>query len=175
MSAPTSGVRLTTPFGASRRISVDHMPHRLCLIAILIITASCTESPQDRAVAACTDHLAQSAVTVAIGSEGVQSICECTVSRVYEELPEAYSKVDEWLATVNEKLEKRGLLGVLADTAWFAQRSNELNSFGATFGPALAYCSLEAVKKSRAARGIAPAPTHKTKSENSVNLHWSVS
>lgn len=115
----------------------------------MVTVGACADSPQTRATNACAAQLdvSGSPVRLLLGADGIQSLCDCTVTKVYERVPDAADKVEAWTAAVESRLDARGLLGVIADTAWFHRRADELDSFGAAFGPALAECTRAVIKE----------------------------
>lgn len=117
------------------------------VLPVVVLLSGCAESTQARTTAACEENLTGSGpLALLIGSDGVSQLCECTVSRVYEQLPDADVKAEAWLAQIDSRVESRGLLGVAADSIWFRERSDELAGFGAAFGTALNQCTQEVIR-----------------------------
>ena len=118
-----------------------------CAAVILVAAGACAQRRQQRVVDACTSNLtAVGGMSLLIGRGGIQQLCRCTTAEVYARVPDADQRATDWLSAVNARASDRGLLGALADTAWFRQRAVEADAFGAAFGTALARCTQELVQ-----------------------------
>jgi len=120
-----------------------------CLPVLLVLSlaslSGCAPDRKSQAVTRCqTEHSGQSDPLVALfGTEGVKELCECTMSAVYSQLPDADRQVATWLQAVGTKLERRGVLGAVRDSTWLGGRASELATFAIVYGRAWTQCALK--------------------------------
>jgi hypothetical protein len=74
-------------------------------------------------------------------------MCDCTIAKIYKRLPDADRQVARWLGQIEDRREKRGLLGVIRDSSFFSSKSTELATFFEVYGGAWSECAVDAVRQ----------------------------
>lgn len=82
-----------------------------------------------------------------IGTEGGEELCDCTVDRIAQSYPDAADQWEAYALEVTERLDRRGVLGMVADSVWLNSRGEEIAEFAAAQGEALSQCSQELLNR----------------------------
>lgn len=152
--ARRTGVRFPDWLAATRW-STSKAPARaafhLAFCTLLAFTgASCGQDARETAVARCESQHQERGdpLAILVGKDGVRELCTCAVQKVYAKLPDADAKVNDLSARVEQKLERRGVLGAMSDSSWMGARGREVTDVTDAYVGAWASCLEESIAKS---------------------------
>lgn len=109
----------------------------------LLAVGGCEQAARRRQARLCEESLQGSSLRLLIGTEGTTELCGCTVDRVAQQFPDAAERWVIYANAVNRKLESRGVLGAVADSAWMEGEGRKMVEFAAAHLEAVAVCSGE--------------------------------
>lgn len=120
-------------------------PHLRSLIPVLLVlsVAGCEAISHDEQVEICQSNLAETPASLLIGSEGMEEVCTCTVDSLAVRFPDAPQRWVAYQAELDRRMESRGLLGLMADTAWANSEGKEMMTFAAAQGEIVAACTAQ--------------------------------
>lgn len=110
---------------------------------LLLIVSACEAISHDEQVQICESNLAETPASLLIGSEGMEEVCTCTVDSMAVRFPDAPQRWVAYQAELDRRVESRGLLGLMADTAWANSEGKEMMEFAAAQGEIVAACTAQ--------------------------------
>lgn len=87
----------------------------------------------------------QPGLNLLLGSEGTTALCSCTVDSLAVRFPDAADRWVEYSMNVESRLERRGVLGMVLDTAWQSSEGRAITEFAAAHGEVIASCGKQLV------------------------------
>lgn len=114
---------------------------RLALLAITLLSAACTDMSIAQQNELCASSLADTPTTLLIGSEGVTEVCSCAVDSLAVRFPDSGERWLAYQAELDARVESRGLLGLVADTAWANTRGKEIGEFAVAQAEIVGACT----------------------------------
>jgi hypothetical protein len=117
---------------------------------ILWAAAGCTTAAAQRAEQTdqCLSLLDSSSLTIMTGSEGASEICSCAVDSLAARFPDAADRWAEYTEEVENRFERRGIIGLVADTTWLKNKGGEMGAFVAAHGEVIATCTQQLIQTS---------------------------
>jgi len=79
----------------------------------------------------CVSSLVDTSTTLLIGTDGLTEVCACAVDSLAVRFPDAGERWMAYQAELDARMESRGLLGLMVDTAWANTRGKEIGEFAA--------------------------------------------
>jgi len=116
---------------------------RLVALCSLPMLAACEDMGLDEQNAACQSQLSTTPVMFAIGSDGLSELCECTVDSLAVRFPDAGARWVAYQAELDARVQSRGLLGFVLDTAWANTRGKEIGEFAAAQAEIIGVCTAQ--------------------------------
>jgi hypothetical protein len=116
----------------------------------LLVTGCHTDEGSNEAdpeqVASCMTVLDETGGTILIGSEGGETLCNCIVLRIAERLPDAATQWERFAGEVEDRLDRRGLLGMITDSSWLSRQTNAMGALGSAYAEALGHCKEDLIR-----------------------------
>jgi hypothetical protein len=108
---------------------------------LLMIGVACGDPLRDEEMEACLATLQASPAMLLVGEEGGEAICSCTVEKLRTRFPDAAQRWVDYETDFTEKLESRGILGIVVDSSWVSERGGSFLEFAGAHAQALGVCS----------------------------------
>lgn len=104
---------------------------RLSLLAVILTGGACTDMSIAAQNDTCVSSLADTPMMLLIGTDGLTEVCACAVDSLAVQFPDAGERWMAYQAEFDARVESRGLLGLVVDTAWANSRGKEIGEFAA--------------------------------------------
>lgn len=118
------------------------------IAAGIISGAACSDTYAEQ-VDACERSLQDNAAfALMLGSEGSTALCGCVVDSLSARFPDASDRWAEYTMALESRVESRGLLGLLGDTAWQNGQGREMAAFAQAHGEVMGRCGRSMIESS---------------------------
>lgn len=114
---------------------------RLSLLAVTLIGGACTDVNIAAQNDTCVSSLADTPTTLLIGRDGLTDVCACAVDSLAVRFPDSGERWMAYQAELDARIESRGLLGLVVDTAWTNTRGKEIGEFAAAQAEVVGACT----------------------------------
>lgn len=124
---------------------------RTVALGVVLALTACAERQESRAISKCEQQHSEDGdpLLILVGRDGVRELCTCTIGETYKRLPDADRRVEAWIAATEREVGKRGLLGIVTDTAWGRTQAGELTLFINAYGSAWTACTERLLREPR--------------------------
>lgn len=118
-----------------------HAGARVSLLAVTLLAGACTDMNIAEQNDMCVSSFADTPTTLLIGNDGLTELCACAVDSLAVRFPDSGERWIAYQAELDARLESRGLLGLVVDTAWANTRGKEIGEFAAAQAEVVGACT----------------------------------
>jgi hypothetical protein len=114
------------------------------------VTAACDGAASRRTaqIDNCLALVDSSGTMVLIGEEGAMEVCGCVVDSLQARFPDADARWEMYATELEERMERRGLIGIAVDTAWMKGEGKAMAEFMGAHMQMVGVCSAQMVRRS---------------------------
>jgi hypothetical protein len=116
-------------------------PFTPAAVIALFLLGSCGDLGLEEQMEMCQSQLADSPAMLMIGTEGMAEVCRCTVDSLAVRFPDAGARWLAYQAELETRMQTRGMLGLVLDTAWANTRGKEMGEFAAAQAGIVGACT----------------------------------
>lgn len=105
-----------------------------------LVLGACAGVSIGEQVDLCEQTVQETGVALLVGSEGSTALCQCTVDSLASRFPDAGERWQLYATELQDRIERRGVLGLAADTLYLQTRGQEMAEFVEVQMGVLSYC-----------------------------------
>jgi hypothetical protein len=127
----------------------------MVLMALLAVGCEGPDAAwRSEAIDECQTTVDSTGALIIVGEEGKMELCSCAADSLQARYPDVSERWDEYATEVDDRFDRRGLIGLVADTTWINTRGVEMANFATGYLQTIAKCTELTVQTS--VNGIPP-------------------